>query len=330
MARFGDLRIDGHALVAQLGGAVEDQPPPVELGVGLHDREGEARARVRREPSEELELGVRGLAHLAVHAARHDLEHAVPRSRSTLASARQLLLVGEGARDLVAPARVVGEDARRRDAERAGVHPGARDVRPSPRGRRGSPTPVPARSPITYARTAACGTCVPTSIMRGRSASASRYSGNDSHRQSMPSHSAVPGMSSTPSMSSTSACSPPGCTGAKPTPQLPDHDGGHAVPARRPELRVPRGLAVVVRVHVDEARGDQQAVGVDGLARRAVDPPELGDPPVTHRDVAGERLPSESVDDGAAADHEVMHGGPPCFGVAETAICRGFATPKAV
>ena len=94
-------------------------------------------------------------------------------------------------------------------------------------------TPVPARSPITYARTAACGTCVPTSIMRGRSASASRYSGNDSHRQSMPSHSAVPGMSSTPSMSSTSSCSPPGCTGANPTPQLPtttvvtpcQHDG---------------------------------------------------------------------------------------------------------
>ena len=94
-------------------------------------------------------------------------------------------------------------------------------------------TPVPARAPITYARIAACGTCVPTSTMRGRRSSASRYSGKDSHCQSMPSQSAVPGMSSTPSISSMSSCSPPGRTGANPTPQLPtttvvtpcQHDG---------------------------------------------------------------------------------------------------------
>ena len=48
-----------------------------------------------------------------------------------------------------------------------------------------------------------------------------------------------------------------------------DH-GGHAVPARRREQRVPGGLAVVVRVQVDEAGREQQAVGVDGAVRRAV------------------------------------------------------------
>ena len=51
--------------------------------------------------------------------------------------------------------------------------------------------------------------------------SASRYSANDSHVQSMPSCSAVPGMSSTPSISSMRNVSPPGRTGANPTPQLP-------------------------------------------------------------------------------------------------------------
>ena len=50
---------------------------------------------------------------------------------------------------------------------------------------------------------------------------ASRYSENELHDQSMPSCRAVPGMSSTPSMSSIRNDSAPGCTGAKPTPQLP-------------------------------------------------------------------------------------------------------------
>ena len=49
----------------------------------------------------------------------------------------------------------------------------------------------------------------------------SRYSGNDSHPQRIPSVSAVPGMSSTPSISATSHSRFSGNTGAKPTPQLP-------------------------------------------------------------------------------------------------------------
>ena len=47
------------------------------------------------------------------------------------------------------------------------------------------------------------------------------YSANDSQFQSMPSCKAVPGMSSTPSISSMRKDSPPGRTGANPTPQLP-------------------------------------------------------------------------------------------------------------
>ena len=111
------------------------------------------------------------------------------------------------------------------------------------------------RSPIAYARTAPCDTCMPTSIAEPCGASsASRYSGNVSQLQSMPSVSAVPGMSSTPSIRLISHFSSPGRTGAKPTPQLPGDDGGDAVARRRLEQRVPRGLAVVVRVDVDEAR----------------------------------------------------------------------------
>ena len=60
-----------------------------------------------------------------------------------------------------------------------------------------------------------------TSITRGIDSSSSRYSGKDSQFQLIPSASAVPGMSSTPSISSMRKASPPGRTGAKPTPQLP-------------------------------------------------------------------------------------------------------------
>ena len=64
-------------------------------------------------------------------------------------------------------------------------------------------------------------------------------------------------------------------TGAKPTPQLPHHDRGDAVADDGCSRVVPRGLAVVVRVDVDEAGGDERAVGVDlarGRCRRPARP----------------------------------------------------------
>ena len=44
---------------------------------------------------------------------------------------------------------------------------------------------------------------------------------------------------------------------------IAEHRGGHAVPRRRREVRIPQRLAIVVRVYVDPARREQQAVGVD-------------------------------------------------------------------
>ena len=46
------------------------------------------------------------------------------------------------------------------------------------------------------------------------------------------------------------------------------HDGGHAVRRRRLEHVVPGGLAVVVRVRIDEARRDDATRCVEGLTRR--------------------------------------------------------------
>ena len=85
--------------------------------------------------------------------------------------------------------------------------------------------------------------------------------------------------------------------------------GGHAVPARRREVRVPGGLAVEVRVHVDEAGRDEQPVGVDGRAGRARRPGR----PRRSRRRRPRRRPcarrrAGAVDDGPASDHEIVHG----------------------
>ena len=59
--------------------------------------------------------------------------------------------------------------------------------------------------------------------------------------------------------------------GGEPDAAVAHDHGGDAVPDRRREQRVPGDLAVVVRVHVDEAGRDREAGGVDLFAARVVD-----------------------------------------------------------
>jgi len=90
------------------------------------------------------------------------------------------------------------------------------------------------------------------------------------------------------------------------------HHRGHAVPARGPvpargrELLVPGGLAVVVRVDVDEARRDEGPVGVDLARARAIDPADGSDDTVSDGDVRGAGRRTGAVDDRATADHQVV------------------------
>jgi hypothetical protein len=88
------------------------------------------------------------------------------------------------------------------------------------------------------------------------------------------------------------------------------HRGGHAVPARRREVRVPGGLAVVVGVYVDEARRHQQPVGVDLPPAGGVDPADLHHHAVVDRDVGSPaRLPA-AVDHRACSHHQIVHASP--------------------
>ena len=57
---------------------------------------------------------------------------------------------------------------------------------------------------------------------------------------------------------------------------------------------------------VDEARSHERAVGVDRSVRPARHLTDLHDPISVDRDVAGEARTSGAVDDGSAADNEIM------------------------
>ena len=85
------------------------------------------------------------------------------------------------------------------------------------------------------------------------------------------------------------------------------HDrGGHAVPARRRHPFVPRRLSVVMRMDVDEARGDQQPDGVDLLFAPAGDRAHGGDQSAVHRHVSPAGLAAAAVGHQPAAHHQVV------------------------
>src|SRR5690606_18679304 len=108
----------------------------------------------------------------------------------------------------------------------------------------------------------------------------------------------------------------------EPDPAVAGDHGGDAVPGGGHHPLVPGGLAVVVGVDVDEAGRDQQAVGVDGAAPDAVDPAHLGDDAAGDGHVRGAGLGAGAVDDGAAADDEVVvaHGCAPWCTAGTTSV----------
>ncbi len=89
------------------------------------------------------------------------------------------------------------------------------------------------------------------------------------------------------------------------------HHGGDAVGCRRFEVAVPRRLTVVVRVDVDETRGDQQPARID-LASAGSDVgvgSDSGDHLTVDRDaVVRAGFGTGAVDDESVPDDQVMHG----------------------
>jgi hypothetical protein len=90
---------------------------------------------------------------------------------------------------------------------------------------------------------------------------------------------------------------------------------GDAVPARRLQTGVPHGLAVVVGVDVDEARRDQQALGVDLFGAFPRNSANRRDLAVLDRDIGLARAIARAVGHRAATDDQIVvrHGFTPGF-----------------
>src|SRR3546814_6686884 len=81
-------------------------------------------------------------------------------------------------------------------------------------------------------------------------------------------------------------------------------DGGDAVPARRRHFPVPRRLAVIMGVDVDEAGGDDPAARVDLFAPGGQVRADRDDAVPIHRDIGDEGLAARTIDDRAARSEE--------------------------
>src|SRR5262249_39937665 len=88
---------------------------------------------------------------------------------------------------------------------------------------------------------------------------------------------------------------------------IAEHRGGDAVPARRPEQRVPHRLPVVMRVHVDPAGRHQQPRGVDLAPSRTLLASNACGTPSRDGHVAGNRGAAGTIDNGTAANDDVVH-----------------------
>ena len=90
------------------------------------------------------------------------------------------------------------------------------------------------------------------------------------------------------------------------------HYGGrHAMEGRGLEIGVPGDLAVIMRMHIDEARRDDLAARVDFLRARARDLADLDDAAARNGDIGVDGLRPRPVEHGAAADHDIVaHGFP--------------------
>jgi hypothetical protein len=101
------------------------------------------------------------------------------------------------------------------------------------------------------------------------------------------------------------------------------HHRADAMPDRRRQLAVPGRLAIVMGVDVNEARRDQQAVGIDRALRRPEVAAHGSNSPILHGDVSRHRRRAGAVGHPAALDQKVMHGSvPPSIPVSAT-LSRG-------
>ena len=138
---------------------------------------------------------------------------------------------------------------------------------------------------------------------------ASRYSGNVSKVQSIPSASAAGSMSSARSRLRTTRCRSASRTGASVNPQLPMTAVVTPCQHELAPLGIPEHLGVHVGVTVDEPRSDHVALGVDLSGRVRPDAAHKGDPVPYDADVGAVGAEARPVDHLTVPDNEVERHG---------------------
>ena len=85
------------------------------------------------------------------------------------------------------------------------------------------------------------------------------------------------------------------------------HDGGHPMPARWPDQRVPRHLAVVMSVHIDPARLHQRPSGINLTRARPSFATNLRDGVAVDRKIPRIGACPRAVDNCSAANDQIVH-----------------------
>ncbi len=88
---------------------------------------------------------------------------------------------------------------------------------------------------------------------------------------------------------------------------IAEQDRRDAMPGGGGQHRVPGRLAVVMGVDIDPAGGDQQPVGLDDPFRRTGLAANRDDPVALDRDIAGKARRASAVENGPAANDDVVH-----------------------
>ena len=88
---------------------------------------------------------------------------------------------------------------------------------------------------------------------------------------------------------------------------IAEHHGGHAMPARGRQQRIPHRLAVVMRMHVDPAGRHHQPIGIDLAPGRSLLAADRGDLAVGNGNVAAKGSPAGAIHDRSATNNDVVH-----------------------
>ncbi len=289
-----------HRQAIGIGGRQQLELAPVGVTAHLHERERHGPARCLGHSPEDRELLV------DIREVRHPLQHALAGRADRARDAEQLAGLRGERRCEVALARTVVQRAGGREAERAGLDPVTSE---SGHG-----------LDVVRGGGLAAGSALPHHVKPQRSVrdlhgdvDVERPPVEGVHelrerlpvpRETLVEHRTRDVLDALHQLDEPVVIG--GMHGREADPAVADDDGRDPVPRRGDHSFCPRGLAVVVRMDVDEAGRDEQSVGVDRALGARVEATDLGDEAAVDRDVGGTRRRARAVDDRAPADDQLV------------------------